>query len=158
MELFDTHAHLNFPDYENDYQEVWGRAKKAGLIGLINVGTDLATSKRGIEQAHELGLPGQGLWASVGIHPHDAGQFAQGDDWKRSIEAMLEDEKVVAIGEVGFDYYRQGFDSDQQEQVAEYFLGLAGKTGQPVLFHCRPSGNSIDAYEDLLSVIGSRKG
>ncbi len=153
MKLFDTHAHLNFPDYELDYREVWERAKGAGLVGLVNVGTDLATSKRAIEQAHELDA-----WASVGIHPHDTGQFAQDNDWKRLIEAMIHDERVVAIGEVGFDYFRQGFDSDQQEHLLEYFLALAEKYNKPVIFHCRPSDGSTDAYEDLLAVIGGHRG
>jgi len=145
MQVFDTHAHLNFPDYEQDWREVWERAKQAGLVGAIIVGTDLATSKRGIELAHELGV-----WASVGIHPNDAKQFA-GEDWKRSIEEMVKDERVVAIGETGFDFYRQFTSRDEQLPLLEYFLDLAEREEKPALFHCR------EAYDDLSDVIKERK-
>jgi len=141
MKLFDTHVHLNFPDYESDYREVWERARAAGLVGLINVGTDLATSKRGIEIAHELDL-----YASVGIHPNDAKQFS-GDDWRRSIEEMVKDEKVVAIGETGLDFYRQFSTPEDQENILDYFLELAEQVNKPILFHCR------EAYPELLKVI-----
>jgi TatD DNase family protein len=151
MRLFDTHAHLNFPDFEQDYREVWARAKGANLVGLINVGTDLATSRRGTEQAQELGF-----FASVGIHPHDVSQYAQSDDWKQAVEDMVKDERVVAIGEVGFDFFRRQDEADAQEAVLQYFLDLSYRANKPVIFHCRPSSSTEDAYEDLLAVIGSK--
>lgn len=146
MKLFDTHAHLNFPDYDSDYKDVWERAKKEGLVGLINVGIDLATSKRGVELSHELGL-----FAAVGIHPNNATQFAGSEDWKRLVEEMVKDAKVVAIGETGFDFYRQFTEKDAQQLLLDYFLDLAERTDKAVLFHCR------DAYAELLTLLKKRK-
>lgn len=147
MRLFDTHAHLNFPDYDQDYGEVWEQARKAGLVSLINVGTDLATSKRGIEIAHELDL-----YASVGIHPNEAKQHAASTEWQGEFERMAKDDRVIAIGETGFDFYRQFAEKAEQRILLDYFLDLAERVGKPVLFHCR------EADEELLRVLKGRKG
>src|SRR3990167_9636181 len=95
--IFDSHCHPQFPQYEKDRNEVLGRAREAG-IRLICVGTDLETSRQGIElaQNHE------GIWASVGLHPNDIT-----DEFDvMAYHNISRNPKVVAIGEVGLDYYR----------------------------------------------------
>jgi TatD DNase family protein len=98
--LFDTHAHLHFAEYDKDREAVLVRARAAGVTRMVTVGTDIASSQAAIALAD--GEPG--VWASVGIHPHDAANAAD-EDFTR-IERLAASSGVVAVGEIGLDFFR----------------------------------------------------
>ena len=98
--LIDTHAHLFYKDYHDQLDEVLGRAAEAGVGQIICVGLDLATSGQAIALAEAR----PNLWATVGIHPHDVKDAPV--DYLDRLKALAAHEKVVALGEMGLDYYR----------------------------------------------------
>ncbi|HHV94026.1 MAG TPA: TatD family hydrolase [Firmicutes bacterium] len=141
MELIDTHCHLNDEQFADDLPQVVQRAVSAGVTGLINIGYDLDSSREAIEQA---GLY-PGLKAAVGIHPHDA---------VTATEAALEElaqlaaaESVVAIGEIGLDYYYDNSPREVQRLAFRKQLELAKKLCLPVVIHSR------DAAQDTLEIL-----
>lgn len=144
----DTHAHLNFPDFEGDYAEVFDRAKEKDVTKVINVGTDLGTSCRAIELADEL----PGTFPTVGLHPTDAGKFPGHTELMREFKALARDKRVVAVGEVGLDFYHENYDKEKQVAVFSAFLDIAESTGKPVIIHCR------SAYEELIGAMKDWKG
>jgi TatD DNase family protein len=139
--LVDTHCHLNMAVFEKDFESVLARAREAGITKIVIPGTDLETSKRAID------LAGQhpGLYAAVGVHPHDA------KTWQESSSSELRElanhPEVVAIGEIGLDYYRNYSDPDIQRKVFWEQLNLAGDLGFPVIVHNR------DAIDDVVSML-----
>ncbi len=141
MGIIDTHAHLDDNNFDIDREQVIQDAEQAGLCSIINVGADLASSKRSIElaEAHEI------IWAAVGLHPHDASMLNE-DNWKEFV-SLSRHKKVVAIGEVGLDYYRMLSPKDVQQTVFRRFIGLAKETKLPLIVHSR------DAHEDTLQIL-----
>ncbi len=143
--LIDTHAHLNFQTFENDFKEVIKFSQDEGIEKIINVGADLDSSKRAVEiaQNHDC------CYAAVGIHPHHADKLEK--DWEEKLEKLANNPKVVAIGECGMDYHpyqHGGITNPQiQKEVFVQQLNLAYKLNLPVVLHCR------DAHEDLLKII-----
>ncbi|OGM96915.1 MAG: hypothetical protein A3B86_00170 [Candidatus Yanofskybacteria bacterium RIFCSPHIGHO2_02_FULL_38_22b] len=149
--IFDSHCHPQFPQYEKDLEEVLGRAREAG-IRLICVGTDYETSKQGIELAQAQ----DNIWATVGLHPNDIP-----DEFEVMIyHNLLRNSKVVAIGEVGLDYYRTPEPEKQKKQkdVFEQFIDLAIKYNKPLVLHFRdsPKGSSGHVHKDALDILDSR--
>src|SRR3989344_8081547 len=125
--IFDTHCHLQFLQYKNDRDAMIQRALDGGVF-MIAVGTDLETSKRGIELAQKH----NDIWATVGVHPNDT------DNFQFSIfnfQKLLEHPKVIAVGEVGLDYYRTPEPEKQkkQKEIFEQFIDLAQKTKKPMV-------------------------
>ncbi|MEM1059279.1 MAG: TatD family hydrolase [Verrucomicrobiota bacterium] len=98
--LYETHAHLDFPDFDEDRDEVLRRASEAGVARIITIGTNLATSRRALELADRYPQ----VWATVGVHPNEAAEAPEGfiDD----LRALAKHPKVAAIGEIGTDYHR----------------------------------------------------
>lgn len=144
-ELFDTHAHLHFPEFADDLPAVLERARAAGVAGLLTIGTDVATSAAAIA----LAAREPGVWASVGIHPHDA---AEADEPALAeIERLAAAPRVVAIGEVGLDFFRDLSPRDAQERTLRRMLDLAHRVGKPVLVHCR------QAHEETLAILGEAR-
>jgi TatD DNase family protein len=139
--LFDTHAHLHFPELAPELDAVLGRARAAGVRGIVTIGTDVETSRAAIAIAERE----PDVWASVGVHPHDAAQVdgAALDD----IERLAGAERVVAIGEIGLDFFRNLSPRERQEDVFRRLLDLASRTGKPVLIHCR------DAHAETLAIL-----
>jgi TatD DNase family protein len=149
MDIIDTHSHPQFPQYDVDREEVIRRALDAG-VGMICVGTDEATSRRAIELARQY----EGVWASVGIHPNDADQDSEGF---RKVRDLVDHPKVVAVGEIGLDYYRttDHVAQENQRELLRKFLTIE----KPFIIHCRDSAQRVEgqasAHEDMLSIIGS---
>jgi len=150
--LIDTHCHLNFKDFAEDYQKVVKRCQEKGMK-VINVGSQIETSERAIEIAQE--FPGT-LYAAVGFHPiHVADQ----DFNLAKLEEMADEQVTVAIGETGLDYYRIYADSkseeskikEQQQEIFRLQIKLAKKFELPLIIHCR------DAYQDLLKILKEEK-
>lgn len=136
--LVDTHTHLQFPDYDADREAVLARAWAAGVTRLVVVGTDLASSRQAVALAarHE----GR-VFATVGIHPHDAGRLDE-DDWAE-LRALAARRHVVAIGETGLDYYRNHCSPAAQLEAFERQQALALELGLPLVIHCREAHQAV---------------
>jgi TatD DNase family protein len=129
--FIDTHAHLDFPDFDNDREEVIRRAHSGGVGFIINISSSLEGCIASIDLAKRY----EGVFASVGIHPHDAGSLNQ-DAFKR-IEDLAASEKVIAVGEVGLDLYRGPLSADVQKEVFLRFVELSISLKLPLIIHSR---------------------
>ena len=137
MRLFDSHCHLQFPQYADDLPQVLERMREASMGGVV-VGTDYETSRAGLELAKQHDF----LWAAVGLHPNDnATEQFDSDKYK----ALARDPKVVAIGECGLDYFRSS--GEGQKERFEAHIALAKKLGKALIIHCR------DAHDDCSSIL-----
>ena len=142
-DLFDTHAHLHFPEFAGDLDAVLERARVAGVRRILTIGTDVPTSRA----AAALAFREPNVWAAVGIHPHEA---ADADEAALAeIERLAGGPRVVAIGETGLDFFRNLAPREAQERALRSQLALARRTRKPVLIHCR------DAHEETLSILGA---
>ncbi len=139
--MIDTHAHLDFPDYKNDFLSVLDRAVENDIKAIVCVGIDERSSRRVVELA---GLYPQ-IWATVGIHPHDASKVSRG--YLKALEELAESPRVLAIGEIGLDYHRDRSPRDIQQKIFREQLKLAQKINKPVIIHCR------EAYKDLTEIL-----
>ncbi len=144
--LFDIHSHLNFPQFDSDREEVIAHLKK-NAIGTITVGTGEKTSREAVllASAHDH------VFATVGVHPTDA---QESFDEKVFME-LVRDPNVVAVGECGLDYYRNAEEETKtrQKELFSRHIFFAHKHNLPLMIHGRPSGRSMDAYEDILSLL-----
>jgi len=139
--VIDSHAHLSFKHFRRDLPEVLSRARGAGVRAIVNVGCDLASSEAGLRLAHEH----PDIFAVVGIHPHDATTL---DAAARSrLETLADQPKVVAIGEMGLDFYRDLSPRHLQEQAFRDQIALARKKGLPVVVHDR------DAHAKVMQIL-----
>lgn len=152
--LIDTHAHLDYPDYDPDRPEVIARAADSGVTEIVSIGTRLGSSARAVELAENF----PGVWATVGIHPCDVDQ-APDDAVDRLRELARGSSRVVALGEIGLDYHRPPEDpaafAANREQQARLFheqLELAAELGLNVVIHQR------DAWDDTLRILGDFTG
>lgn len=141
MTLFDTHCHLDFNVYDADRDEVVARAASAGVTRILNPGIDLPTSR----DAVKLAVRFDGLWAAVGVHPNSSADFAP--PLLADLRALAAEPKVVAIGEIGLDYYWDRSPRDRQLIAFEQQLELAAILELPVIIHNR------DASEDVLAAL-----
>jgi len=142
IELVDTHAHLNLIDsYKKDLEEVIQRAKEAGVSKIINVGIDLKTSIRALELAYQY----QGLYATAGIHPHEVRKVTE--ETYATLRALLQDQKMIAVGEIGLDYAKEYSPRAQQQEHFLRQLALAKELKLPVVIHSR------DASPDIMDLL-----
>lgn len=140
--MIDSHAHLNDPAFADDIVEVVSRAEAEGVEAIINVGYDLTSSRRAIALAEKF----PGLWAVVGLHPHDARFWTE--DLRDSITELTRHPKVLAVGEVGLDYHYDHSPRDVQRTVFREQLALARQLKLPVVIHSR------EAAKDSLDILG----
>lgn len=139
--LIDTHCHLDFKDFDPDRDDVLKRAHDAGVVRIINIGSSLSGSRRSVELSEKYEM----VYASVGVHPHEASSVD--DKVVGEIERLAAHKKVVAIGEVGLDYYRNLSPKDAQVRVFKRFIALAQGLGLPLIIHSR------EAEDDLIGVL-----
>lgn len=140
MELIDSHVHLNFPDFREDLEATIERARAGGLVAMVNVGTDATTSRESVNLAGRY----REIYAAVGLHPHFADSFY---DIAEELKQLARQPKVVAIGEIGLDYFRNLSAHDKQLTAFSAQLDLAVQLEKPVILHCR------DAYAEMLGVL-----
>jgi TatD DNase family protein len=142
----DTHAHLQWASFDSDRKAVLERAEEKFVTRIVNIGFDVAGSEKGVKLAknHEE------LYASVGIHPHNANSLNEKE--LDTLRELAENPKVVAIGEIGLDYYRNLSPKEIQKQAFEIQLALAEELALPVVIHDR------DAHEDILQALFRFKG
>ncbi|PIU42120.1 MAG: hydrolase TatD [Candidatus Omnitrophica bacterium CG07_land_8_20_14_0_80_42_15] len=131
MNLIDTHCHLDFPDFDKDRLSVINRAKDAGIVRILNVSCSMKSCKK----TSELTRGSDSIYGSIGIHPHDA---ASADDAAiSSLKEMAKDKKIVAIGEVGLDYYRNLSPKEKQVEVFLKFISISKELNLPLIIHSR---------------------
>ena len=156
MKIFDTHCHLQFSQYDSDREEVIKRALDADM-GMTCVGTDYETSRKAVELAERY----DNIWASVGLHPNDIEQMPHVNC--QMFEVLLASPKVVAVGEVGLDYYRtpepekQKLKREQREVLCQ-FSDIASHHNKPLIIHCRngSAGLATSTHEDMVEILSQR--
>ncbi|HUJ80014.1 MAG TPA: TatD family hydrolase [Nitrospiria bacterium] len=139
--IIDSHAHLQFDDFTADLEAVLGRAQDAGVTVIVNVGTDLASSRSAVGLADRYPQ----LYATVGLHPHEAATFT--DELVTALAELARHPKVVAIGETGLDYYYQHASREAQMTAFRAQLELARAVDRPVVVHSR------EAKEETLRLL-----
>ena len=137
----DTHAHLYYDNLKNQLAKVVERAEAAGVTQIICVGTDLPSSETSISIAEKY----DAVFATVGVHPHDAKDTP--DDYLRQLRDLASHSKVVAMGEMGLDYFRDFSPRNVQKEVFQSQLALARELDLPAVIHNR------DADEDILKIL-----
>ena len=138
MKLIDTHAHLYYDQMYNNLDTVLDEATENGVTKIICIGTDLNTSKQSVEIANKY----KNVYAAVGIHPHDSKDVTK--DYLKDLEALaLSSKKVVAVGEIGIDHYRNISPKEIQEKVMIEQMELAQSLSLPIIFHNRDADNDI---------------
>ena len=147
--LTDTHCHLDFDKFDADRDEVLARAWKAGLTRILIPGITLPSSRAAVKLAESHPR----LFAAVGVHPNDAGTL-QVDTFAR-LHELAKNPKVVAIGEIGLDYYWDRAPHDHQQKVLQEQLALAAELHLPVVLHFREKGNAPygECAEDLIKIL-----
>ena len=135
----DTHCHLFLSDTEPS--GVVETARAAGVDRLICVGVDPETSRKSLELAESI----EGVFATAGMHPHDASAFDSEAGGR--IEELLHDPRVLGVGECGLDFFRMHSPKDDQERVFKIHIALSNETGKPLVVHVR------DAWPDVLRVL-----
>jgi TatD DNase family protein len=141
MLLTDTHTHLDFPQFDDDREQVIERAANAGVGTIVNVGADLASSQAAVALAEAYPQ----IYAAVGVHPHDAKTVT--GEMLKELRALALHPKVVAIGEIGLDFFRDLSPRDQQRQAFQKQLALASEIGKPVIIHDR------DAHSEIMTIL-----
>lgn len=139
--LIDTHCHIFYDKYKNDINEVVDRAKAEEVNKIICVGIDIETSKKSIKLSEKF----ESIFATVGFHPHEAKNVP--NKYLDTIRSLLEVPKVVAVGEIGLDYYYEHTDKKQQIKVFREQLELAKDLNLPVVIHNRDSDE--DLYDNI---------
>jgi len=142
----DTHAHLQWTSFDNDRENVLARAKEKHVTRIVNIGFDLAGSVKGVALAEQH----NGLYAAVGIHPHSASTL--NNKIVDTLRALAANPKVLAIGEIGLDYYRNLSPKEVQQQAFETQLALAQELKLPVVIHDR------EAHNDIIQTLSKFKG
>lgn len=146
--LIDVHAHLDDEAFDADRDEVIQKIKEAGMV-VVNAGSDLKTSEFSVEMAQKYDF----IYVCVGVHPHEAAKAPE--DYLETLRQMAKYEKVVAMGEIGLDYYYDFCDKDTQKKVFAEQLALAKELDLPVVVHDR------EAHQDTLKILqesGIKKG
>jgi len=140
--LIDSHCHVSTARFDSDRDEVLERAREQGLIAMIDVGCDVASSEASLALARSSPL----VWAAVGVHPHEAKHYDEATT-PDALRAMAADERVVAIGEMGLDFHYDHSPRDVQRRVFRHQLEFARELDMPVVLHIR------DAYDEGLALI-----
>lgn len=155
MELVDTHCHLYFEQLESQLDDVVKNAESAGVKKMICVGTSLPESEESIGIAAKY----EGVWAAVGAHPHEAADFLADKNHRATMAELLGRPKVVAIGEIGLDYYKSQTPKDVQEKALRAQIEAGLPSGLPFIFHVRDAFSDFwrifDEYDNLTGVIHS---
>lgn len=142
--LVDSHAHIQLDNYLTDRDAVLVRARNAGVHAILVIGFDLQTSRDAIALAEAYTW----LYATVGLHPHDARSF--GEKTLETFRELASHSKVIALGEMGLDYYRNLSPSALQKTAFERQLDLAEELNLPIVIHNR------EAYHDILPILKAR--
>lgn len=155
MEFVDTHCHIQFGDYPLEADAVIKNAEEAGVTRMIVVGCSLPDSKA----APEFVARHKNVWASIGLHPHEASEYVDDKLGLQQFRDLATKPKVVAVGEIGLDYYYENSPKEEQKKLLRFQLDLAAEHNLPVIFHVRDAFDDFwpifDEYKDIRGVIHS---
>jgi TatD DNase family protein len=140
--IIDTHAHLDMEQYDADRDEVIERARANGVDYIINIGCDVESSARSLELAEQYDF----IYATAGVHPHDV-KSIDGATTYADLKHLLAHPRMVAVGEIGLDYFKNYSPQDLQRTHFRNQLELARELDKPIIVHCR------DANEDMISIL-----
>jgi TatD DNase family protein len=143
--IFDSHAHYDDKAFDEDRENVFDKIQKTGVTRVLNCGADIASCERTIELTRKYEF----IYGAIGIHPENAGEVVEN---LNKIGDMLNNNKIVALGEIGLDYYYEGFDRKIQLEAFRAQMDMARSLNLPVVIHDR------DAHEDTLAIIKEFKG
>jgi len=144
--LIDSHCHLNYKGLIEQQGDILARARDRGVRGFLNISTRQSEWDAVIATAHRE----SDVWASVGIHPHEADEHA--DLGAAVLSEATNDPRVIAIGETGLDYYYDHSDRDVQQALFRIHIGVARETNLPLIIHTR------DAEDDTLRILADEMG
>jgi len=148
--LVDTHCHLDFNVFDESREAVVEASKEAGVKRIVNPGVDLESSRRVVDLADKWDL----VYAAIGVHPNDAESWT--DNTVRELRSIAEHPKVVAIGEIGLDYYWKKTTPSFQKRVLRSQLELAAELNLPVILHSRDSNSDLlDMVSDWFVELGT---
>jgi len=139
--IIDTHAHYDDEVFQDRLSEVLAAQKEHGIVGIIENSSDIPSSERSVKLAQEYDF----MWAAVGVHPQEAERLPEG--WLDRVAELAKSPKVVAIGEIGLDYYYPEPQKESEIPVFEAQLALARDMGLPIQVHDR------DAHGDVLELL-----
>jgi len=155
--LIDSHAHLNFEEFKNDWPAVIDDCQKND-ISMINVGSQLATSRRAVEIAE---IYPTGVWAAIGLHPiHVFGSSFHPEEFvlKKYRELLESSKKIVALGETGLDFFHDQKTFSKQKEVFLEHINLAKEFSLPLILHSRNSQDGKEnAYDEILKILKKEK-
>jgi TatD DNase family protein len=142
--LIDSHAHLDMPQFDADRDDVIARAQEAGVVAILTLGVDGASSQRAVALAQQY----DGVFAAVGVHPHEA-QHVTPEDYKALMGLAREREanRIIAWGEIGLDYHYDHSPRDVQRREFRRQIRMARELDLPVCIHSR------DAHDDVLTIL-----
>ncbi len=143
MELIDSHAHIDFPQFDEDRAAMLDRARAAGITALLAIGTGPGPEK--LDAALPFAEQHGWIYTSVGVHPHEAKDVTQAH--LDTLAALARHPKVIAWGEIGLDYHYEFSPRETQQRVFRDQLALARKAKLPIIIHCR------EAWPDCLSIL-----
>lgn len=159
----DIHTHLYWKSYDADRDAVIARAREAGVEKMLVIGCTVDESRQSIAVAEKY----PDMYAAIGIHPQEffnESGILNLESWIEQLRALAKNEKVIAIGECGLEYYSHDaiklVTEEQKESQRKGFLAqitLAQELGLPLILHCRPSVGSQDSYEDLIRILQDSK-
>jgi TatD DNase family protein len=144
MQIIDSHAHLEMEQFDEDRAAMLGRAQAAGVRTLLAIGSGSSPTDR-LDAAIPFAEQHDWIYATVGIHPHDA-NVAREEHFAR-LDELARHPRVIAWGEMGLDYYYDHSPRDMQQQVFRRQLAQARAAKQPIVIHCR------DAWDDCLAIL-----
>lgn len=162
--MIDTHSHLNFQAFKDDYRQVIGRSLENGIEAINNIGSNFLTSQKAVQIARELEVVAQHgreatlrCFAAIGLHPiHVQDEEFNLEKWRQLVKENKD--LIKAIGETGLDYYHGEQRFLKQKEVLSKHLALAQEFNLPIILHCRSTKEQpLKAYQDLLSIIHNSK-
>lgn len=176
--LIDTHAHLYWDSFKEDFDQVIKRAVDAGISAIINIGVDTKKSQVALDQVQNTNWPkGLSVFSSIGIHPHEAVKYTKDHDLEKDISALeqiylSQTQKVVGVGECGLDFFfgnNPGFTSSSippeeikvlQKKLFQAQIDLAKKLNLPLIVHCRDDRSknpqNSECWDEVLKMIGEQ--
>jgi len=141
MQLVDIGLNLTHPSFAHDREALLTRAYQAGVCQLVLTGTSVADSEQALTLCRQLDETGERLFATAGVHPHDAREWTPGS--ARQLRDLLQEERIRAVGECGLDFNRDLSPRTQQEKALEEQLALAVELGKPVFLHERDASQRL---------------
>lgn len=145
----DSHAHLEMEQFDADRDAMLARVREAGVQNVLHIGS--GTGPGSLDCAIQLAKQHDWIYATIGIHPHEA-KLATDADFEE-LETLARNPKVIAWGEIGLDYFYDHSPRDVQRQVFIRQMDMAKTAKLPIIIHCRPSENSENAWDETLDLI-----